>query len=209
MEGKTDLSGIEADALLFDLGGVLIEIDWRRAFSVWAENSATTAETIAARFVFDSAYTAHERGEIGAAAYFASLRCTLGIELSDGEFLAGWNAIFVGEVAGARELIAAAAARRPLYLFSNTCEAHREHWMPRFRELLRPFAQVFLSCEIGLRKPDPAAFAFVAQRIGAVPDRIAFFDDTAENVAGARSAGLRAFHVRSAAEVALALQLRP
>lgn len=209
MEGKTDLNGIDADALLFDLGGVLIEIDWRRAFSVWAESSATTARTIAARFSFDSAYTAHERGEIGASEYFAGLRRALGIDLSDAQFLAGWNAIFVGEVAGARELIAAAAARRPLYLFSNTCEAHREHWIPRFEELLRPFTRRFLSCEIGLRKPDPEAFAFVAQRIGAAPDRIAFFDDTAENVAGARAAGLRAFHVRSATEVASVLRLSP
>ena len=198
---------VDIDALLFDLGGVLIEIDWRRAFSVWAENSATTAEAIAARFSFDSAYTAHERGEIGTAAYFASLRRTLGIELSDGQFLAGWNAIFVGEVAGARELIAAAAARRPLYLFSNTCEAHREHWIPRFEELLRPFTRRFLSCEIGLRKPDPKAFAHVARAIGLAPQRIAFFDDTAENVAGAARAGFTAYQVRSAAELAAALRL--
>lgn len=198
---------VHIDALLFDLGGVLIEIDWRRAFSAWAEGSGTTAEAIAERFSFDSAYAAHERGEIGASEYFASLRRALRIDLSDGQFLAGWNAIFVGEVAGARELIAAAAARRPLYLFSNTCEAHRQHWMPRFEELLRPFTQRFLSCEIGLRKPDPEAFARVARLIGVPPRRIAFLDDTAENVAGARAAGMHAFLVRSPAEVAAALRL--
>lgn len=206
MEGKAALG---AGALLFDLGGVLIEIDWRRAFTVWAESSGTAAEAIAARFSFDSTYAAHERGEIGAAEYFAALRRALGIELSDGRFLAGWNAIFVGEIAGVRKLIAAAATRRPLYLFSNTCETHREHWMPRFEELLRPFTRRFLSCEIGLRKPDPEAFAHVARAIGLAPQRIAFFDDTAENVAGAARAGFAACHVRSAAELAAALRLSP
>jgi putative hydrolase of the HAD superfamily len=205
MEDKAALE--DADALLFDLGGVLIEIDWRRAFSVWAESAGTTADSIAGRFTFDAAYAAHERGEIGAAEYFASLRRTLGMGLSDEQFLAGWNAIFVGEVACVRELLAAAAARRPLYLFSNTCEVHRDHWMPRFEALLQPFSRCFLSCEIGLRKPDPQAFAHVARAIGLAPQRIAFFDDTAENVAGAARAGLAAHQVRSAAELAAALRL--
>ena len=207
MESKTKLSGIDADALLFDLGGVLIGIDWRRAFSVWAGHCATTPDAIAARFRFDAAYAAHERGEIGAAEYFDGLRRMLGIELSDAQFLAGWNAIFTSEAAGVRELLAAAAASRLIYLFSNTCEVHREHWQPRFAELLQPFSAIFLSCQIRLRKPDPRALMHVARAIGVTPDRIAFFDDTAENVVGATRAGLRAFHVRSGTALAVALGL--
>jgi len=207
MEGSTEVTAIGADALLFDLGGVLLEIDWRRAFATWSRDSGVPVQDIVARFSFDAAYAAHERGEIGTSQYFASLRRALGIPLSDELLLAGWNAIFVGEVAGARELLAAASAHYRLYLFSNTCEAHREHWRPRFAELLQPFDEVFLSCEIRLRKPDPQAFAYVAQRIGAPPERIAFFDDTAENVAGARAAGMRAFQVRSPAAIAAALRL--
>ena len=199
----------DIDVLLLDFGGVIVEIDFSRAFDAWASAAIVPPASIAARFRFDDAYAAHERGEISAAEYFDCLRRALGIELSDEQFLAGWNAIFVGEAAGVRELIAAAAARRPLYLFSNTCEAHREHWIPRFEELLRPFTRRFLSCEIGLRKPDPEAFAHVARAIGLAPQRIAFFDDTAENVAGAARAGFAACQVRSAAELAAALRLSP
>lgn len=199
----------DVDALLFDLGGVLIEIDFARAFAAWATAAGVPVEQIASRFAFDSAYAAHERGEVGAVEYFASLRGSLAIELSDAEFLAGWNAIIVGEIPGARGVLAGAARRWPLYLFSNTSEAHRRHWVPRYRDLLQPFGERFLSCEIGLRKPDPEAFAHVARAIGVAPQRIAFFDDTAENVAGAAHAGFRAFHVRSTAELAAALGLSP
>jgi len=188
---------------------VIVEIDFARAFAAWAATAGVAAAAIAARFRFDDAYAAQERGEISAIEYFASLRRILGIDLSDGQFLAGWNAIFVGEVAGMRALLAAAAKTRTLYLFSNTCETHRRHWMPRYRALLQPFAGVFLSCEIGLRKPEPAAFTLVSERIGVVPQRIAFFDDTVDNVDGARSAGLRAFLVRSSADVAAVLRPRP
>lgn len=201
------MSPVDADALLFDLGGVLLEIDFARAFAAWAAAADVPIETVASRFAFDSAYAAHERGEISAAEYFASLRHALGIELSDAQFLAGWNAVIVGELPGVRRMLAAAARRWPLHLLSNTGEAHRRHWVPRYGDLLQSFGQRFLSCEIGLRKPDPEAFAHVARAIGLAPRRIAFFDDTAENVAGAARAGLTAFHVRTAAELAAALGL--
>lgn len=197
----------DADALLFDLGGVLLEIDFGRAFAAWGAAAGVPAADIAALFSFDAAYAAHERGEISASGYFAALRRSLAIDLSDAQFLAGWNAIFIGEVSAVRGLLAAAARRYPLYLLSNTCAVHRAHWWPRFTDLLQPFAALFLSFEIGLRKPDAEVFAHVARRIGVAAPRIAFFDDTAENVAGARRAGLQAFCVRSPADLAAALRL--
>jgi len=53
------------EALLFDLGGVVIDVDWRRVFDVWANGARVPAAEIAARFLFDERYEAHERGEIG------------------------------------------------------------------------------------------------------------------------------------------------
>ncbi len=195
----------DVDVLLFDLGGVLIEIDFGRAFAAWGAAAGVPPGEIAARFAFDAAYAAHERGEISAARYFAALRRALAIELPEERMLAGWNAIIGDEMPGVRDMLAAAARRWPIHLFSNTSAAHRTHWTARHGALLQPFRSVFLSCEIGLRKPDIAAFAFVARQIGAPPHRIAFFDDTPANVAGARRAGLRAFAARSPADVAAIL----
>jgi putative hydrolase of the HAD superfamily len=54
-----------------------------------------------------------------------------------------------------------------------------------------------VSSEIGHRKPERAAFDHVASAIGATPGNILFFDDGAENVTGARDAGMQAVHVTS------------
>ncbi|MFD7155245.1 HAD family hydrolase [Kribbella sp. NPDC059898] len=48
------------------------------------------------------------------------------------------------------------------------------------------------SYDLGVAKPDPAFFTRAADRIGADPDTILFIDDTAKNITGARTAGLRA-----------------
>src|SRR6185503_12830986 len=86
------------EALLFDLGGVVIDIDFGRAVASWAEAAGAPVDTIRARFSFDDAYERHERGEIAAGEYFAALRGSLGIDLPDAALTRGWNAIYLDEV---------------------------------------------------------------------------------------------------------------
>jgi putative hydrolase of the HAD superfamily len=197
--------GAAIEALLFDLGNVLIDVDFGRAIAAWAKAADTAEERIAARFEPDEAYCAHERGELSEAEYFASLRKSLGIDLSEGEFLSGWNAIFGEPIEEMESLVRGLSRRLPLYVFSNTNKAHKMHWEPRYRALLAPFREVICSCDIGTRKPAADAFMKVAERMRVAPSRIGFFDDLEENVAGARAAGFRAFRVSSAAEVREAL----
>lgn len=182
-------------ALLFDVGGVLVDVDFRFAFRHWAARAGVAEDAIAARFGHDAAYEAHERGEISGAQYFATLRQSLGIDLSDADFDAGWNSIFRGVIRGAIPLLATLAQDIPVYLFSNTNALHYRRWSVLYPDLLAPVRQVFCSQELGLRKPSVAAFEKVCGLINIAPQYIAFFDDLPENVEGARKAGLRGFCV--------------
>lgn len=192
---------MNVDAAVLDLGNVLVEIDFRRAFAAWAKAAGVPVETLSARFAFDDAYCAHERGEIDEAKYFSLLRTNLGIDISDDSFLAGWNAIFGGPLPGAERVLRELSARMPLYVFSNTNPAHVAHFGPRYRELLSPVTKVVTSCDIGRRKPEPEAFRRMAAITGLPPARLAFFDDLEENVAGARAAGLQAQRVSGPGEI--------
>lgn len=195
------LDGKEVDALVFDLGNVLVPIDFGLAIAAWAGAAGVATSDLAGRFCFDQAYCAHERGEIDAPEYFARLRRSLGIELPDAELLRGWNTIFLDVAAETVDLLRRLSASVPLYVFSNTNRAHCAYWQPRYRELLAPFKKVICSCDIGRRKPEIEAFLQVARIAGIAPQRIGYFDDLEENVAGARAAGLRAFRAVSPADV--------
>ena len=194
-----------ADALLFDLGRVVLDIDFNKALSCWAGHAGCEPAQLVGRFVHDDIYQRHERGEIDDAEFFASLRTSLGVRLSDAQFLEGWNAVFAGEMPGIAPLLKRAAHRLPLYAFSNTNSAHVEHFSQAYAGVLGQFREIFLSSAIGLRKPDAAAYDHVVKAIGVPAPRIVFFDDLAENIEGARARGLTAVHVTSPDDVADAL----
>jgi glucose-1-phosphatase len=199
------MTSSEVDALLFDVGGVVVRIDFNRAFARWAALTGGDPALLRARFSHDPPYQRHERGEIDVAEYFASLRGSLGIELDDARLLDGWNTIFIEEMPGISALLARLRPRIPLYAFANTNHAHAAHLTKQFAGVLGHFRTVFTSCSIGLRKPEPAAFDYVAREIGVPAGRILFFDDTLENVTGARACGLQAVHVTSDTDVANAV----
>ncbi len=198
--------GTPVSALLFDLGGVIMGLDWDRAFARWAQVSGERAEVLRGRYAFDEAYERHERGEIGEAQYYAALRDSLGIDIGDDAFRAGWGAIFTQPIEENVALLRRIEGRVPLYAFSNSNAAHQRVWSKQFEEALTPFRRVFVSSDLGVRKPDRESFERISREIGVTPGEILFFDDTLENVEGARRAGLQAVHVKGPQDVRDALR---
>jgi glucose-1-phosphatase len=199
------LSPGAADALLFDLGRVVIDIDFDRALACWAGHAGCEPAHLAGRMKPDDNFKRHEKGEIADAEFFTGIRRSLDIDVSDAQLLEGWNAIFTGEVPGISALLARASQRLPLYAFSNTNRPHVEHFSVTYAGVLGHFREIFLSSTIGLRKPDAAAYDHVVKAIGIPAQRIVFFDDLAANIEGARARGLIAVHVTSPDDVTDAL----
>ncbi|WP_108516339.1 HAD family hydrolase [Bradyrhizobium algeriense] len=193
------------DVLLFDLGRVVLDISFDQVMAKWAGHASCEPADLARRFVVNDSFKHHEIGRIDDAAFFASLRQSLGIGLTDAQFLEGWNSIFTGEMPGIAPLLAGAAQRLPLYAFSNTNPAHVAHFSQAYADVLSHFREIFLSSSIGLRKPDAEAYDHVVKAIGVPASRILFFDDSAANIEGARARGLCAIHVTSTDDVARAL----
>ncbi|MBX9650320.1 MAG: HAD family phosphatase [Xanthobacteraceae bacterium] len=194
-----------ADVLLFDIGRVVLDIDFSRVMAVWAGHAGRELIRPVGPLSPDDAWRRHERGEISDADFFASLRISLGIGITDDQFLEGWNAIFTGEMPGIAKTLARAQGKLPLYAFSNTNPAHVAHFSRVYADLLGHFREIFLSSTIGLRKPEAAAYDHVVKAIGVPASRIVFFDDNAENIEGARARGLTAVQVTSPDDVARAL----
>lgn len=192
-------------ALLFDLGGVVINLDFKGAFRFWASRAGSDPSLLAARFSIDDSYEQHERGEIPASSYFATLRATLDIDLSDDDFIEGWNDVFLGPVPGMSDVLSVARRHLPVFAFTNSNPAHKGVWEHLYADELRSFRTIFVSSDLGARKPEPEAFHLVAGHMGFEPGEVLFFDDGLENVEGARTAGMQSVLVDSIGDVRRAL----
>jgi putative hydrolase of the HAD superfamily len=195
----------EIQALLFDLGGVVIDIDFERVLDHWGRFSRYTRDQLRARCVLDEVYERYERNEVGDADFFAHVRTLLGLQADDAEIAAGWNAVFVGLNARVMAQVVRATRRVPGFVLTNTSACHQATWTRAYPVLFETFSGVFASTDLGMRKPERRAFDAVVERIGVDPARILFFDDMPVNVAGARAAGLRAVLVGDAGDVDAAL----
>ena len=177
-------------ALLFDLGNVLIDVDFERCARLWSEHSGVPVETLAARFRVDAAYEAFECGDITGDAYFDALRRQLRVDLPDDILRRGWHAVIRDEKPGIRQCLTRLKGRFPLYVMTNTNPEHERIWAEVHQELLAHFDGVFVSSRMGCRKPEARAYRKVAQATGRPCSQILFFDDSEENIQGAARCGM-------------------
>ncbi len=194
-----ELSGIRC--ILFDLGGVLYDIDYRKTQAAFA---ALAAQTGADPVTFSKAkqdpiFDAFETGHASPAEFRRRLQQLLSLPEGDAAADAAidhaWNAILIGPMPGRAELLARLKARHRLALLSNTNELHWHIVRPQIEPFAPHFEQIFASCEVGLRKPDTAFYLHALERLGWSAADTLFIDDIEANVRGARAAGLQAYHL--------------
>lgn len=195
-------------AVLFDLGGVLLEIDVARALAAWAPHSRLPREALHQRFQSDEPFQRHETGHLDDAGYFAHLREWLELGCEEEQVRAGFNAILVREIDETIALLDAIRDRVPCYAISNTNPAHLAEMARAFPSFLGRFERVFASHQIGHRKPQPRAFEHVLAAIGVPAPQVLLFDDLVPNVEAAAALGLQAVLVRGPEDVRAGLAAR-
>ena len=182
--------------LLFDLDGVLADYDRpaRCAALARAAGADATAEAIAqALFGVDGLEHASDRGEIGLRDALDGLRERHGWNVDAASFIHARQLatrVRADMFALCREL----AMQARLAVFTNNGDWVGAHFAEIVPELPALFGEAIV-CSGQLRqcKPDPAAFRTCLARLGeAVPEKVLFVDDNADNVEGARVAGLDA-----------------
>ena len=198
----------DVQALVFDLGNVLVEIDFFRVLSVWARYAGLEVDELSPKFSLHNKYHEQfERGEISSLAFFEGMRDLLMIGITDEQFLEGWNSVFVGEIEGIYDVVQLASTKYPLYVFSNTNVPHHITWRALCPKLLSKFQKIFVSFELGCRKPEKEAFYKVTKAIGKPINQILFFDDSPENVTIASRLGMQTMEVKTAQDVKERLEL--
>jgi putative hydrolase of the HAD superfamily len=185
------------DLVLFDLGGVLIEVSGVRA--MLELTGIKSEEDLWRRWLTCRWVRRFESGGCSAAEFAAGVVADWQLELSPAAFLEAFEDWPSGPLPGAAELVAQTRANVATGCFSNT---NALHWHGHIAAwpLAGLFDHRFLSFELGVLKPDTAAFRQVAESLEVPAGRVLFLDDNAVNVAGAAAAGFQAARAAGVAE---------
>jgi putative hydrolase of the HAD superfamily len=180
------------ELVLFDLGGVLIEVSGVRV--MLELTGIESEEELWRRWLTCRWVRRFESGGCSETEFAAGVVADWQLELSAAAFLAAFRAWPTGPLPGAAELVAQTRASVATGCFSNT---NALHWHDHIAAwpLTGLFDHRFLSFELGLLKPDIAAFVQVADLLEVPAERVLFLDDNALNVVGAAAAGFQAIRV--------------
>ncbi|MBI6303994.1 glucose-1-phosphatase [Proteus mirabilis] len=181
---------------IFDMGNVIIDIDFNRVFAVWSKLSGVPLASIKDNFTTGETFKLHERGNIADIEFAEAVCAELGIGLSFEQFAEGWQAIFIAvrpEVIDIMNKLREQGHR--VVVLSNTNRLHQDYWPQHYPEIAASADFLYLSQDIGMRKPDPEVYKYVLQSEGVEAQDAVFFDDLQTNVDAAIALGIQGVHV--------------
>ena len=189
--------------IVLDLGGVLVELEWRQNITALFGEQLPVAEA-QRRWSLSPAVQAHETGKLDLEQFVAAW---CGEQQLD-SFAAVKSAFLslLGELKPhTGSMLAAVGKRFTLSMLSNISHAHIQRLDERV-ELKHQFSRRFLSCELGKMKPATDLFHWVVSELQSDAGEIAFFDDTSIHADAATASGLHAWRVDSPREIMRIIQ---
>ncbi|AIN19825.1 HAD hydrolase, IA, variant 3 family protein [Yersinia rochesterensis] len=181
---------------IFDLGNVIVDIDFKRVLGVWSKLSSVPLATLSERFTMGEVFQQHERGEISDEDFARQLSDEMGLSLSFEQFAEGWQAVFVAlrpEVITIMQKLRAEGHR--VVVLSNTNRLHCNYWPQHYPEVAAAADHLYLSQDLGMRKPEARIYQHVLSAENIPAEQAVFFDDVEANIVAARIEGITGIHV--------------
>ncbi len=183
--------------IIFDLGGVLLDIDYRRTRTAFEKLGVTGFEEMYSQASAGQLFQELETGKISEEEFYKELnRCT-GLDLLPEEIRNAWNAMLLSFREESLSFLDDIRSEYKIFLLSNTNYIHLRtikeifHHKKRKKTFDRYFDATFYSCAIGLRKPETTSYKWVLNELGIVAGKTLFIDDSLPNIEGAEKAGLQ------------------
>lgn len=183
------------DAVIFDLGNVLLAFDETRAVKRVAARTGKTPQQIDEYARSTPHVTELALGKVTKLRFFHTVAKDLAFDGTYEEFALIWSEIFT-PIEPMITLAESLKNRLPHLLLSNTNAIHMDYVFEHY-PFLRDFDAHILSHEVGLLKPDPAIYRHAVTKYGLTAARTVFIDDISANAEAARQAGLQAIHFQN------------
>ena len=188
--------------IIFDLGGVILNIDYKRPQEEFKKLGIKDVETLYSKQNQVELFDLLETGKISEKEFIQKIKESSDLEISDSEIITAWNSILLEFPLRRLQILQQLQLHYNIYLLSNTNEIHEK----AFNEMLKIqcgypslalfFDRVYLSHRVGLRKPDPKIFELVINENNLKIEETLFIDDSLQHIESASKLGLKTIHLK-------------
>lgn len=183
--------------IIFDLGGVLINIDYTLTERAFREAGIDNFNELFSQLQQSSLFDKLEIGAITRAEFVKVMQETAKTPVTEAQIINAWNAMLLDFPVRRLQILQQLHLYYDLFLLSNTNEIHEEafneilfraHGMPNIGVF---FDKVYLSHRVGLRKPMKEIFRRVLDDNGLKAEDTLFIDDSPQHIAAAKELGIQ------------------
>jgi HAD superfamily hydrolase (TIGR01509 family) len=193
--------------IIFDLGGVIINLDIPKTISEFNKLSNQPFESIYNQLQQTPVFDLFDKGQITEKDFFVELKKALRNDVTDEELLFAWNAMLLDFPKHRLELLNKLKPNYRLFLLSNTNESHVLEFEKTlfashgYKNLEPFFEKVYYSCRMNQRKPNAEIFESVLNENNLIAEETLFIDDSPQHVEGALTLGVKAMLLEKNNEV--------
>ena len=193
---NTNLESFEI--ILFDLGGVLIDIDYNSTSLEMRKLGFSDFDKYYTQFAQNNLFDLFETGKISEQAFINELKPYTDATVTPNQLVHAWNKMIGSFPMKKIDLLTKLRGNR-LAMLSNTNAIHWKKVMQEWNKVSKLpmqeyFEKIFTSHVFGMRKPHIETFKEVCSRMGISPEKVLFIDDSPQHILGASEAGLKTFY---------------
>ncbi len=187
--------------LIFDLGGVIVDLDWERCVENFrkigvSEMDALISTTLQRGFILQ-----YERGEISSEEFRNEVRKYSDMDLTDDEINYAWTSLLVHVPEEKLQLLRELKKKYRVLMLSNTNELSFDFCEENFFnkngfQTDDYFDKCYLSYKMGMNKPDADIFETLLAEENLKAEECLFLDDGIQNVKTARALNINAEYVK-------------
>jgi glucose-1-phosphatase len=187
----------ELKNIIFDLGGVLINIDYKKTERAFEKLGFENFETMFSQYTADAIFEKLETGKINNEDFYNTLISLSNNNISATQIKNAWNEIVLDWRVESLDFLETLSPKYNLFLLSNTNAIHHQYFNISLKnetyrtEIDSLFTKAYYSHEIHFRKPNADIFEFIAKDAEIIISETLFIDDSSNNIDTAKRLGFK------------------
>jgi len=193
----------EIETIIFDFGGVIIDIDPELTMNGFAKLGAKKLNADQTHHLIHNIIRKFEKGIYTPEVFRKKIKEFLGIEnVSDQALDDAWNALLFDIPEIRLRTIEQAKKNYQIFLLSNSNEIHYDLYVRDlqlrfgYREFDDLFHKAYFSFDLHMAKPESDVFEFILHQHDLDPAKTLFIDDTEGNLIAAQKSGMCTYHLQ-------------